>query len=172
MTIFDIFLIVILFGAGVLGYKRGVIVQIASLFATLVSLFIALMFTNELAPFIAEWFGSENAGNWPELLPLDKAIYSVIAFFLLFTITKVLLSFFTSLFNRLAKFSFLKTFNRLGGILLSLLQTLVIYLFVIHIMSIIPLKSSQELVEDSFIAQSLLTVTPYLLQMLKELFLG
>lgn len=50
MTLFDVFLVVILFGAGVLGYKRGVIVQIASLFATLASLLIALLFTSDLAP--------------------------------------------------------------------------------------------------------------------------
>ncbi len=172
MTLFDVFLVVILFGAGVLGYKRGVIVQIASLFATLASLLIALLFTSDLAPVIAEWFGSESVDNWSELLPLDKAIYSVIAFFFLFTFTKVIFAFFTSLFHRLAKFPFLKTINRLGGIVLSVIQTLVIYLFVIHIMNIIPIKSIQELVEDSLIAQSLMSITPYLMKMLKEMFLG
>lgn len=172
MTLFDVFLIVILFGAGVLGYKRGVIVQLASLFATFVSLLIALLFTNEFAPSVARWFGSENAQNWTELLPLDRAIYSTVAFFILFTITKVILSFFTVLFNRFARFSFLKKVNRLGGILLSLFQTVIIYIFVVHIMNIIPLKSSQELVEDSLIAQGLMKVTPFLVKMLKELLVG
>lgn len=172
MTLFDVFLIVILFGTGVLGYKRGVIVQLASLFATFVSLLIAVLFTNEFAPSVAQWFGSENAQNWAELLPLDRAIYSTVAFFILFTITKVILSLFTALFNRLARFSFLKSINRFGGILLSLLQTVIIYIFVVHIMNIIPLKSSQELVEDSLIAQSLMKVTPYLVKMFKGLLMG
>ena len=45
MTLFDVFLGRNSFWSGCVGYKRGVIVQIASLFATLASLLIALLFT-------------------------------------------------------------------------------------------------------------------------------
>ena len=140
MTLFDFFLIVILFGAGVLGYKRGVIVQIASLFATFLSLFIALLLADDLAPKVAEWFGSKDPDHWMDLSPLNKAMYSILAFFFLFLVTKIFLSFITFLFYRLARFSFLKRINRLGGIFLSLLQTIILFIFVVHMMNIVPFK--------------------------------
>lgn len=174
VNLFDFFLLVILFGAGILGYKRGIIVQIASLFDTLISLLVAFIFTDDLAPVIQKfWDSGENqAQSWMTLLAVDKIIYSVIAFFLLFMGTHILLSFFTSLFHRLARFPFLKSMNRVGGILLSVLQLCIIYLFVVHLMNILPLKASHDLVKDSIIAQGLIHMTPGLVNTLKNLLIG
>ena len=172
MSLFDFFLIVILFGAGILGYKRGVIVQIASLISTLFGFFIALVFVNELAPLIAKWLSSKPIDHWMEVSPYDKALYSAIAFFFLFLLTTIFLSFFTFLFYRLAKFSFLRKYYRLGGILLSLLQTIVIFVFVVHVMNIIPYKSFHDLVEDSIFSHFIIEFTPFLMKILKKLFIG
>ena len=172
MSLFDFFLIVILLGAGVLGYKRGVIVQLASLFSTLFGFFIALLFTNELAPVVAKWFDSENANNWMELSTTDQAIYSILSFFFLLLLTKVCLAFFTFLFYRFAKFSLLKKYNRLGGIILSLLQTIIIFVFVVHIMHIIPSRSFHNLIEDSIIAQQIIQLTPFLVKIMKKLLIS
>lgn len=173
MNLFDFFLLVILFGAGILGYKQGIIVQIASLFATVVSLLLAFMFADDLAPILGEFFGSEDSYSdyWISFLSVDKFFYSVIAFFLIFMVSKILLSFLTILFHRLAKFSFLKWLNRLGGVLLSLLQTFILYVFVVHLMQLLPLQSSHRLIDDSIIAQGLIQLTPGLMNILKDTFL-
>lgn len=173
MNLFDFFLLVILLGAGILGYKQGIIVQVASLVATLVSLVLALMFADDLAPILGEFFGSEDSYSdyWMTFLSVDKIFYSVIAFFLIFIVSKVLLSFLTILFHRLAKYSFLKWINRTGGVVLSLLQTLILYVFVVHLMQLLPVQGSHRLIDDSIIAQSLIQFTPGLMNILKDIFL-
>lgn len=169
MNVLDFFLLVILFGAGVFGYKRGVIDQFASLVTTVVSIGIALIFTRLLSPIVQRFLVMDSSSD---VTLLDKWIFSVVSCCVLFLFSKIALSFFHRYFNRLAQFPFLRKLHRVGGIALALLHTLVMYLLLIQLCLLLPANQMLEIVGESFLGQAIGNGLPSAIDFMRWVLIG
>lgn len=118
MAIFDIVLIVILAGFGFYGFFFGFIKTVGSLIGIIVGFFIASRFYQLVFLKIQNWFfGQDTTGK-------------IITFFVLFSLANRLTVFTFSLLDRLFDFisiiPFLKTINRLAGVIFGLLMGITI----------------------------------------------
>ncbi|MBA4494546.1 CvpA family protein [Paenactinomyces guangxiensis] len=173
MNLFDLILLLLLIGLCIRGYQRGLILQAASLLGFFIGIWAAYQFTDELAPVLSEILPLPDSvsSGWMALLPIDKLLYSGLAFILLLVGCKFLLSIAATLINQAAKLPVVRLFNRSGGLLLALLQAFLLFVVLVYVLNVIPWTTGQDAVKESLFAQGILSVTPDLTQSLKELFL-
>jgi membrane protein required for colicin V production len=174
MNSLDLIVILLLAGAVMQGYRMGLVLQAATLASWLAAAWVAWQFTDELAPVIAEtWPLPESMkSGWLALLPVDRMIHSGISFVLLFIGTRFLLSIVVSLVNQAANLPLISWFNRSGGVIVSLLKTVLVTGMAVHLLHALPWESGRDAVRDSVIARTVLEMTPGVTDELKELFLG
>jgi uncharacterized membrane protein required for colicin V production len=174
LNLFDWILILLLIGALIQGYQRGLVLQLASLITYFASLWVAYKFTDELAPELSKlWQMPESVqSGWLSLFPMEKMIYSAMAFFLLFVGTKLVLSILVSVINQVAKLPVLSLFNRSGGVLFAFVKTLVVIVVVVNILHVLPWAPGQNAVKSSALAQTCLHMTPDLTKEVKDLLHG
>lgn len=174
MNLFDFILSLLLVGSSIRGYQRGLVLQAASLFGLFIGIWAAYQFTDDLAPVLSEmWPIPESASSgWLSLLPIEKLLYSGLAFFILLIGTKFLLSIAATLINQVAKLPVVSFFNQSGGLVLALVQTLLIFVILVNVLHVLPWQTGQDAVNESLFAQGILTITPDLTEGMKDLFKG
>src|SRR4051812_43880097 len=106
MHILDGIILLLLIGGLLRGYRRGLILQAASLAGLVLAWVVAFHFTDEVAPVLQKNVPlpqSVTGGGLMHLLPLERALYSVMAFLLLFFGTKLVISIVSRVLNQLAQ---------------------------------------------------------------------
>jgi membrane protein required for colicin V production len=174
MNPFDFILVLLLIGLCIRGYQRGLVLQAASLFGLFIGIWAAYQFTDELAPVLSEILPlpEQVSSGWMALLPIDRLIYSGLAFLLLLFGSKLILSIAATLVNQFAKLPVVSLLNRAGGVLVALVQTLLLFVVLVNVLHVLPWAAGQDAVNESMLSQSILQITPDLTRELKELFLG
>jgi membrane protein required for colicin V production len=114
LSIFDIVLIIILAGFGFYGFFFGFIKTVGSLIGIIAGVFVASRFYQLVFIKIQNWFFGQNTTG------------KIITFVVLFSLANRLTVFIFSLLDRLFDFisiiPFLKTINRLAGVIFGLLM--------------------------------------------------
>lgn len=113
MSIFDVVLLIILFGFIFYGLFFGFIRALGGFFGVFVGAFLASRFYLPVAAWANQWFfGYSNLG---------KIVVFILLFSLFSKLTGLVFYFIEKIFNIIAIIPFLKTFNRLLGAVLGLL---------------------------------------------------
>ncbi|MDR6226524.1 CvpA family protein [Desmospora profundinema] len=164
MSWMDVVIVLLLIGALLQGYRKGLIKEASALLGVIVALYLAWRFSSELSESLAGVIPlpeSLSGGVWG-LLPLEQAIYTLLAFVLIFVVVRILLSVVASVLTQLFRVPVLAQINGVGGAVLGLLKVLLVILVVVNLLATLPWESGQTAVQQSTLSQSLLELTPEL----------
>ena len=114
MNYIDIILIILLILAAVNGYKKGLVVELASLAALILGIWGAFEFSHITSDFLVENFN----WNWKHL--------NLISFIITFIIIVILVHIIGSVLDKMIEAAMLGFLNRLAGILFGVLKTALI----------------------------------------------
>lgn len=176
MNVFDLIVLLLLAGALIQGYQQGFVRQVIALISYILSIWVAFQFTDDLAPVLSDLWDlklSDSAQEgWMALLPVEKVIYSVIAFFILLIGVRWLLSIAASLIDQVANLPILHSINKAGGAILGVAKVLLVVFILVNVLGAIPWSTGQEAIEGSMVAHAFAGWTPDLSQELGRLFQG
>ncbi len=171
----DIILIVLLIGGFLIGLRRGLVLQLIHLTGFIISIVIAFLFSNDLAPHLRLWIPYPNLGDGTgtllSVLNVEDIYYRGIAFAILFFGTKIALHILGSMLDFLADLPILRTINGWLGGVLGFLEIYLIVFIVLYIAAIVPNESLQGAFNNSFVAQAIIKHTPFFSAQLQQLWL-
>ncbi|RNA70276.1 CvpA family protein [Alteribacter keqinensis] len=172
-----LFLFIILIGSFLVGFRRGLILQLVHLVGFVVAFIVAYLYYQELASYIRLWIpfptlGSESGSSLlVNAFSIEEVYYNGIAFAILFFVTKILMQILGSMFDFLAHLPILHTINGWLGGILGFLEGLLIAVILVHLGALIQVEFIQQLIANSSLAQLIFEYTPIISNQLKELWL-
>lgn len=159
----------------IFGYLRGFVRQLVSVVGWFAAYFVAYIFSGDVAPLLQTWFPvtySRELSGYGEVvegLDLDRYIYRVVAFALLFFGTKLILSVAGYLMHGVASLPGIRFFNRWAGALLAVCEAAIVIVIAVLVMDVLPSEQIRLLLENSLSVRWLNTYTPELMERLKGL---
>lgn len=170
----DIILLVVLFISCIIGAKRGFIVQLIHLGSFLIALIVAYIYYKPLAQKFVLWIPypgfTENATMTLVLdsLDVDRTFYRVIAFALIFFVTKLVLQIIGSMFDFLTYLPVLGSINRLLGAILGFIEFYFIIFIALYVLALLPLEVIQTVLNKSILTSLMLEHTPVITKMFQD----
>lgn len=159
----------------VLGFSRGFVGQLLSIVGLIVAYLIAFAFYDEAAPLVRSALalsGNETYQHYEFLsqeMHLDTYVYKALAFAILLFGVKISFSIAGRLFNLLASMPGLKQVNQWSGASLGIMESALIVIVIVHVMTVIPNDTAQRLLKQSIAAPYILENTPIFTNKLQEL---
>lgn len=170
--------VLIVLGIGFfIGLKRGFIKQLIHLTGFFIASFAAFHYHDQLAPKLTLWIPypvSSTDSTFSSLFHhanLEDAYYRAIAFVVIFFAVNILLHLFGNMLNFLAKIPVLKQLNVWAGGILGFIEVYLIMFILLFIAALLPLESIQTNLAGSAMAGILLKHTPYLSQLVQDLWI-
>ncbi|MDG2702993.1 CvpA family protein [Bacillus altitudinis] len=169
----DIIILFLLLMGTLVGLKRGFILQFIKLISFVVSILVASMFYQSLAPQLT-WIPAPNfSGGQAQLAffsgNLETAYYNTIAFIILFILTKILLAIIGGLLTTIASIPVIKQVNKLLGAVLGFLETYLFVFILLFVAALLPVDALQTMMSKSMLADAIVSNTPYLSGLVKDL---
>lgn len=169
----DIIILFLLLMGTLVGLKRGFILQFIKLISFVVSILVAFMFYQSLAPQLT-WIPAPNfSGGQAQLAffsgNLETAYYNTIAFIILFILTKILLAIIGGLLTTIASIPVIKQVNKLLGGVLGFLETYLFVFILLFVAALLPVDALQTMLSKSMLADVIVGNTPYLSSLVKDL---
>lgn len=170
----DIALMLLVLAACFQGYRQGLVLQVLSLVSTVLSLWLAYTFADNLAPYLKEWlpFTIPDRTGLLGLFSLEKVVYSIIAFLLIFLFVRLILRIVRLFIDRIFRFPILSAFNQTGGLVFGFVRILILIVILINVLHVIPVPTLTDRVNQSFFAQHIIEITPSLKEELITVFQG
>ena len=155
MNVLDGFLLLLIAGGVIRGYQKGLILQSVFPGGVIFALLAAYRFSGDFSRVLMERFPlpEEVGGGWIGLLPIEGILYRAVAFILLFVGVKILISIIARFLTGLFDIPVLSQINRLGGVLLNLIQVFLILFIGVHVMNFLPWETGREAVRGSLVCQ-------------------
>jgi uncharacterized membrane protein required for colicin V production len=171
--VIDIIILFLLLMGTLVGLKRGFILQFIKLISFVVSILVASMFYQSLAPQLT-WIPAPNfSGGQAQLAffsgNLETAYYNTIAFIILFILTKILLAIIGGLLTTIASIPVIKQVNKLLGGVLGFLETYLFVFILLFVAALLPVDALQTMLSKSILADAIVSNTPYLSGLVKDL---
>ncbi|MBD1372822.1 CvpA family protein [Hazenella sp. IB182357] len=158
----DFFLLLVLAFSLFRGYQRGLILQMGALVGVFIGIWAAYRYADKLTP----WMKANmplpidlNQGLWG-YLPIGQWIYYGISFLALFMGSRLLFSIVISFVNQIARLPLITTANRLGGVMIGILQFTLVLFISLNILQALPGQIGQTVVKNSMFAQATLGTMP------------
>ncbi|MDM5299018.1 CvpA family protein [Bacillus pumilus] len=169
----DIIILFLLLMGTLVGLKRGFILQFIKLISFVVSILVASMFYQSLAPQL-KWIPAPQFDGGQAQLAffsgnLETAYYNTIAFIILFILTKILLAIIGGLLTTIASIPVIKQVNKLLGGVLGFLETYLFVFILLFVAALLPVDALQTMMSKSMIADVIVNNTPYLSSLVKDL---
>ncbi len=170
----DLILIIIFIASLMVGIKRGFVVEVIHLASFFVSLLVAYLFYKPLADRFVFWIpypGISEAASKTLILDaidVDQTFYRVIAFAVIFFVTKIVLQVIASIFDFLTYLPILKSVNRLLGAVLCFIEFYLIAFIILYVLALLPLDFIQNLLGGSIITGLILEHTPIITNMFQN----
>ncbi|MFP5181184.1 CvpA family protein [Bacillus altitudinis] len=169
----DIIILFLLLMGTLVGLKRGFILQFIKLISFVVSILVASLFYQSLAPQLT-WIPAPNfSGGQAQLAffsgNLETAYYNTIAFIILFILTKILLAIIGGLLTTIASIPVIKQVNKLLGAVLGFLETYLFVFILLFVAALLPVDALQTMMSKSMLADVIVSNTPYLSGLVKDL---
>lgn len=142
----------------VIGYRRGFVLQLLHLVGTISAIIISAMNYETLSarfemimpyPSTAQ---SVNNPLLPDLANAEYAFYDMIAFFIIFAVSKILIQLIVSAFDYLQQISVFGIAGEIAGLLLGLIEMIYILTVIIFVLAVIPLEFIQNAIDESGLA--------------------
>lgn len=167
----DFILILFLLISAFRGYKRGLVAQITSLVGFFLAIWLAYAFSMDLATFLKSQFPlfDPSSSVWMKFVPIEMVelmIYRSISFLILFTGVKLVIWGITKLVQPVFQFPIVASVNRYGGLLFGMLQIVLLAFVLLNIFNYLPFGEELGIMENSFLAQGVLEVSPAIREML------
>lgn len=173
----SIVLLIVLAWSFYIGYSRGLVVQMYYAFASILALIIASGYYQNLAKFFYLWVPFANAMQGSSnhyfdskyLFSLDKIFYAGLAFLVIYTLVYGLMRL-IGIFVHLLNFANPDTrlTNLISGVI-SVVVTLISLQLGLTVLSAIPIATVQNLLQDSWMANSIIRYMPVMTDLLKDL---
>lgn len=138
------------------GYKRGLVLQVTSILRTTLSILIAYQLSSDLVPILQKSIPITQSD-----IPTDL-VYKGLAFFILLLGSRFALSFLFGFVDQVFRLPLLSLFNRFGGLLFGILQSMIISVVIVNFLYIFPWNVGNEAVQNSDYAQIILDKLPSL----------
>ena len=169
----DIIILFLLLMGTLVGLKRGFILQFIKLISFVVSILVASMFYQSLAPQLT-WIPAPDFSSGQAQLAffsgnLETAYYNTIAFIILFILTKILLAIIGGLLTTIASIPVIKQVNKLLGGVLGFLETYLFVFILLFVAALLPVDALQTMMSKSILADVIVSNTPYLSSLVKDL---
>lgn len=173
LNTFDWIIILSLGLAAFRGYKTGLVRQLALLIGFFLAIWIAYTFSSDLAPVLKDAFPifDPNSSIWMKLLPIETIetmIYRSVSFLILFVAVKIAVWFLAKLVDSIVKIPLVATVNRVGGVLFSSLQIVLLAFVIVHLMNYLPFDGTESTLQNSWIASGILSISPQITEAMKS----
>jgi uncharacterized membrane protein required for colicin V production len=171
----DAFISLILLTGIVVGYRKGLLQQFISLSRFIIAYFLAIAFYDELAP--------QLKGVVPFIPGIEKHIiftampieqlelyyYKAVAFALLLFGSKIILRIVSNVLDLVSQLPAIKQINGSGGAVLGFIESYIIVMIILTILTIFPMTKTVPVIESSEIAQVMIKSTPLVSNVLDDL---
>lgn len=158
MNYIDIFLAVLLLVAAVQGFRKGFIIELASLAALILGIWGGIKFSDLTAKFITKYTG------------FHSEFLNIIAFFVTFILIVILIHMMGKMLDKVIKIALLGFLNRLAGVIFGVLKIALILSVILLLFDeidenvhLLPVKQKQE----SKLYEPMKQVVPTLLPFIK-----
>lgn len=173
---FTIAIILFLFLGIYTGARRGLVVQVLHLIGYLCFSVIALWRYQPLSRFIEMYipYPSFVPGNHlvlftdGEALSMDTAFYYLLSFLVVMGIGWGVVRIVTTIIKEMTRLPIVKQFNTLGGAIFGFIFHYVTVVFILYLLSMIPLEFIQKLFEGSELARMIVTNTPLISKLIMK----
>lgn len=173
----SIFLLLVLAWSFYIGYRRGLVLQVYYLLATIVSAYFAGNFYQSLGEtfhlLIPYANPQEGQGTFffpsNQLFQLDKVFYAGLGYLLAFTIFYCIGRLLGLFLNLLPTKKLAGQYFRIGAGVLSVAVTLFVLQMILTILATVPLQIVQNSLENSFVAKHIIQSVPITSHMIKQL---
>jgi uncharacterized membrane protein required for colicin V production len=173
----DLLLLFILLMGFMIGLKRGFILQFIHMTGFIIAFVVAYLYYEKLVPPLRLWIPYPTFGD-PETVKLlfesthlDEAYYRAIAFAILFFATKIVMQIIGSMLDFVAQLPLLRSINRWAGGALGFVEVYLIVFLILYIGALVPIQSWQAKLQGSFLATAIVKHTPFLSEMLKQMWM-
>ncbi|ANB60092.1 CvpA family protein [Anoxybacteroides amylolyticum] len=173
----DVALLFILFTGFMIGVKRGFILQFIHMTGFIVAFIVAYMNYDKLVPTLKLWIPYPTFGD-PETIKmlfesahLDEAYYRAMAFAVLFFVAKIVMQIIGSMLDFVAQLPILRSMNRWAGGVLGFVEVYLLVFLLLYVGALIPVQNVQTELQHSFIASLIVKHTPFLSDMLKQMWI-
>lgn len=170
----DLALLIILLIGFFIGLRRGFILQLVHMTGFIIAFIISYIYYDQLAPKLTLWIpypalDEQSALNMLfETTNLDQSYYRVIAFAIIFFATRILFQIIGSMLDFLAHLPIIKQLNVFGGGILGFIEMYIIIFILLYIAALLPIAIVQTLLNNSAIAEFMITNTPFLSDQVQE----
>lgn len=171
----DIILIVLFLAALMSGYRKGLIFQLVKLVTLIIAFIVAYIYFKPLSEKFLLWVPypsiTENTvlKYATDTLDISMSFYQLLAFAVIFFVVKLVLSFFTSIFDFLKHVPVLGVFNSFLGAILGLIQSYFMIFIVLYIFALLPIDAVQKYIESSILTTLILEYTPIISKYLQSI---
>jgi uncharacterized membrane protein required for colicin V production len=169
VSVLDIVIVCLFIVSIVIGYLRGFVKQLVSIVGWFIAYLVAYLFYDDMAPVLQSWvpFSSKDAlteySGIVSDLRIDTYIYNAIAFALLFFGSRMIITVVGYFLHGVVSLPGIRFFNRLGGVLLALVEAAVIVIIGLIVLEALPSERIAFLLDHSLIAGWLRTYAANLL---------
>lgn len=187
--ILDLLVIILIFIYAYKGWRRGLIFSILSIVGYIISLAMARAFSPDLTKFLIEntgvdrWldkFLEDRIRDMMQMsIPTDMvtnmatdAILSAISFFIIFSITSMIVFNISKFLNGIGKLPVIGTLNRFGGLVLGTAKGFILIMIVLAVLSFVINNGNEKLgenIRDTVIVDTLYNNNP-ILNFINEIF--
>ncbi|MDD2646768.1 MAG: CvpA family protein [Patescibacteria group bacterium] len=154
MMIFDLVLLLILFGFVWFGFWLGLIHVIGGILGVIIASFLSTRWYDFVAHKLLFLFGNN--------LNLSRIICFIVLFIVIWRLVSLLFNFLNRVFNWLTFIPFLKTINRLAGAIFGLLEGALILGIILFFLSKFPIWGLSNMISSSTTAQFLMKIAKIL----------
>ena len=162
----DLLILLILIAGVIIGWRRGLVVQAIHMFGFIIAILVALIYYKSLAQQFLLWIPypgfAESATSilGLEQLDVDRTFYRVIAFAIIFFITKLILQILGSMLDFLKYLPVLGPINRLLGAVLGFMELYFLLFIGLYVLALLPLEGLQARLDSSIFTGLILEHTP------------
>ena len=155
---FDLVVLCLLTYGSIIGFKRGLIVELGSLISLFVGLIGVIRYSSNLSELINSIF------NWPSF------INYTISFIVIFFSISYIISMFARLITKAIKISVLSLFNRIAGLVFGILKYILILSFIIFFINevfFIEFYNNDNQIQSSTTYDPLLRVAEFIIEIIE-----
>lgn len=164
------------------GWRRGLILSILSIVGYIISLVVARAFSSDLTKFLIDntgidhWVDSFLGDRMRDMMQMDiptqmvtgfatEAIVNAISFFIIFSITSMIVFNIANFLNRIGKLPVIGTLNRFGGLIFGIAKAFILIMIVLAVLSFVVNNGNAKLgesIKDTIIVDTMYHNNPIL----------
>lgn len=151
----------------IVGFRRGLLLQLMHFISMFASYIIAYMYYQPLAKKIYNYIPFMTVPDDVSKfifhhIDLEKAYYNVVAFAIIFFASKIVIQVIVSLFDILSNLPILKHLNKFFGGIFGVIEVYILLFIALYILVMVPHEAIQNKIKQSTLATTIVTKTPIL----------